>query len=79
MVGIEYYDQLLSAAGLVYAKFGYQLLFKKFTGRYDTTNKFYQKNLNRDFRKIYEYFIEVVDTYRWRRELSYPTFEKYLL
>lgn len=76
---MERYVQPLSNAGLAYAKFGKRLLLKRFYARYDNGKLSVKKteaNLFRDFRKIYEYFIEVVDAFRWGLELEYPTPEK---
>uniref|UniRef100_A0A914LJ19 Uncharacterized protein n=1 Tax=Meloidogyne incognita TaxID=6306 RepID=A0A914LJ19_MELIC len=79
MCNMERYVQPLSNAGLAYAKFGKRLLLKRFYARYDNGKLSVKKteaNLFRDFRKIYEYFIEVVDAFRWGLELEYPTPEK---
>lgn len=77
---MEGYSQPLSNAGLAYAKFGKRMLLKRFYARYDNDKlslKRTEEHLLRDFRKIYEYFIEVVDAFHWGLELEYPTSEKY--
>jgi hypothetical protein len=79
LIGLESYNQPLSIAGLVYTEIGHTIIMQKFPERYDlliNSQHIVQRNLNRDFRKIYEFFIEVVDSFHFGKELVYSTPEK---
>uniref|UniRef100_A0A914HI51 Uncharacterized protein n=1 Tax=Globodera rostochiensis TaxID=31243 RepID=A0A914HI51_GLORO len=75
LMGIDGYVLTLSCAGQVYAKFGQPLLHQKFNDRYWLTVSA-KRNVARDFRKLYEYIIEVVDSWYWGVPLQYPMTEK---
>uniref|UniRef100_A0A183BRR2 Charged multivesicular body protein 5 n=1 Tax=Globodera pallida TaxID=36090 RepID=A0A183BRR2_GLOPA len=75
LMGIDGYVLTLSCAGQVYAKFAQQLLHQKFNDRYWLAVS-WKRNVARDFRKLYEYIIEVVDSWYWGVPLQYPMPEK---
>ena len=78
-MGFYGYNEPLTTGGLVYAEKGHTALFRSMPQRYSRTLplKKIEKNLEKDFRKIYEYFVEVLDLFSLGRPLQYPTPEKF--
>ncbi|KAL3068071.1 hypothetical protein niasHT_038061 [Heterodera trifolii] len=70
---LEGYSVKLTSAGQVYANFGHQLIQQLGDERGKRRGR---NSLSRDFRKLYEYIIEVVDSWYWEIPLQYPMPEK---
>lgn len=71
---LKNYNTKLSTGGQVYAIYGKHILRQRQPERYSSDNE--KKLLQLDFRRIYEYFVEVMDSCIFTKPLSLPTPEK---